>query len=102
MQLNAHYWNKIYESCGLFEKKNKPIGRRVSCLASSTCQSAKMTRRGDEWFYLCSTTFVRCGGPAFFFLVIIHNSGLPDSTNLEFREKFLCTCIENFLGRGFI
>ena len=31
-----------------------------------------------------------------FFLLIIHDSRLPDPTNLNFRDKFLCTCIKTF------
>ena len=75
---------------------------RYPRLASSTCQSARMTRRGDESDVIfCFSCSMRHAITERIFL-IIYSSRFFHPNNLKFWETLLCTYMNNFPTRSFL
>ena len=81
---------------GVMDYWGKKLGGHVSRRPSSTCQSARRTRRGDETdVSVCLGCSHRDAATERIFL-IIHNSRTFHPNNLKFWDNLLCTYMNNF------
>ena len=72
--------------------------------ATSTCQSATMTKKGDEsdvFLFFCFSFSTRHAITEHIFL-IIHNFRIFHLNNLKFPVKLLCTYMNNFPTASFL